>query len=102
MDQGHCLAELSAVSMARAIAGGGSQLDQAELARPHFVLRFSAGTTAACALCEAMGWPPSALAAVVAGVLLANIPVAPPLKLGLGLVLIMGVWATFAVTATAL
>ena len=88
--------------MTRAIAGGSSQPDQAELARLHFVLRFSVGTTAAYTLCEAMNWQPSALVAVLAGVLLANIPVAPSFTLGLGLVLIMGVSATFAVTVTAL
>lgn len=88
--------------MSRAIAGGSGRPDPAELARLHFVLRFSAGTTAAFTVCEAMGWQPSALAAVLAGVLLANIPFAPPFKLGIGLVLIMGVSATFAVTVTAL
>ena len=61
----------------------------------HFVLRFSVSTTAAFVVCEGMGWQPSALAPVLTGVLLANLPVAPPPKVGLALVMVMGLSAWF-------
>src|SRR5439155_6073217 len=75
-------------------------LDARQEARLHFVLRFSAGTTAAFVVCEWMGWQPSALAAVLTAVLLANLPFSPPFKLGIGLIVIMGLsaWLTFLVT----
>lgn len=75
-------------------------MDSAEAARLHFVLRFSAGTTASFVVCEWMGWQPSALAPVLTGVLLANLPAAPPFKVGLGLAIIMGLcaWPSFLAT----
>ena len=75
-------------------------IDPAEAARLHFVLRFSVGTTAVFILCEFMGWQPSALAPVLTGVLLANLPVSPPLKVGLVLVLVMAfaAWSAFFLT----
>ena len=54
------------------------------------MLRFSVGTTAAFVVCEWMGWQPSALAPVLTGVLLASLPVSPPPKVGLALVIVMG------------
>jgi len=51
------------------------------LARRDTVLRFAFGVTAAFVLCEALNWRPTALAPVLTGVLLANIPMRPPLKL---------------------
>ena len=74
----------------------------AETARRHFVLRFSFGTTAAFIICEWMGWQPSALAPVLTGVLLANLPVSPPPKVGLVLVIVMALSAWFAFILTAL
>ena len=74
----------------------GSKSILLEAARLHFMLRFSVGTTAAFVVCEWMGWQPSALAPVLTGVLLANLPVSPPPKVGLALVLVMGVSAWFA------
>ncbi|HEY5458820.1 MAG TPA: DUF2955 domain-containing protein [Sphingomicrobium sp.] len=76
--------------------------DPAEIARLHFVLRFSLGTTGAYTICEAMGWQPSALAAVLAGILLANMPSMPSFKLGFGLAFIMAVWAFLAYALTVL
>ena len=81
---------------------------QAALARPvateqaelHFVLRFSVGTTAAFIACEYMGWQPSALAPVLTGVLLANLPVAPPPKVGFALTIVMALSAWFAFLLT--
>jgi hypothetical protein len=58
-------------------------------ARLHAILRFAAGITAAFVLCEFLQWSPSFLAPVLAGVLLANLPMRPPLKMGLVLVLMM-------------
>ncbi len=77
-----------------------SSFDSAEAAKLHFVLRFGFGTTAAFITCELMGWQPSALAPVLAGVLLANLPVSPPFKVGLVLVIVMGLsaWSAFLLT----
>lgn len=77
-------------------------IDPAEAARRHFVLRFGAGTTASFVVCEWMGWQPSALAPVLTGVLLASLPFSPPFKIGLGLVIIMGIWAWLAFLLTTL
>jgi hypothetical protein len=74
VDPRHRLAELPAVSApapARELA----------LARRDTVLRFAFGVTFAFVICEALNWRPTALAPVLTGVLLANIPMRPPLKL---------------------
>jgi hypothetical protein len=86
--------------MAVALPSRQASMDPAEAARLHFVLRFSFATTAAFLVCEWMGWQPSALAPVLTAVLLANLPIAPPFKLGLGLVAIMGIcaWSSFFLT----
>lgn len=70
--------------------------DPADAARTHFILRFAFGTTASFVICEWMAWQPSALAPVLTGVLLANLPVSPPPKVGLVLVMVMGLSAYFA------
>ena len=57
-------------------------------------------TAAVFVICEWMGWQPSALAPVLTGVLLASLPFSPPLKVGLGLVIIMGIWAWLATILT--
>ncbi|HEV7779418.1 MAG TPA: DUF2955 domain-containing protein [Luteibacter sp.] len=62
----------------------------------HAVLRFAVGTTASFVLCEVLRWPPSFLAPVLTAVLLANLPMRPPLKMGLALVLTMAVAALLA------
>jgi hypothetical protein len=74
--------------------------DPAEAARLHFVLRFSVGTTLAFVVCEWVGWQPSALAPVLTGVLLANLPVSPPPKVGLALIIVMAIsaWSAFFLT----
>ena len=76
-------------------------LDPEATARLHFVLRFGFGTTASFIVCEFMGWQPSALAPVLTGVLLANLPVSPPPKVGLVLVVVMAIcaWLAFLLTA---
>ena len=69
-------------------------------ARVQFVLRFAFGTTASFIACEYMGWQPSALAPVLTGVLLASLPVPPPPKVGIVLVVVMGLsaWLAFFLT----
>lgn len=77
-----------------------SILESAEAARQHFIFRFAFGTTASFVICEWMGWQPSALAPVLTGVLLASLPVSPPPKVGLVLVIVMGIsaWLSFLLT----
>ena len=74
--------------------------DRAEAARLQFVLRFAFGTTASFVICEWMGWQPSALAPVLTGVLLANLPASPPPKVGIVLVVLMALsaWLAFFLT----
>ena len=74
--------------------------DPAEAARLHFVLRFSVGTTLAFVVCEWAGWQPAALAPVLTAVLLANLPVSPPPKVGLALIIVMAIsaWSAFFLT----
>ena len=81
--------------MATALTSRPAATDPAEAARLHFVLRFAFGTTAAFITCEFMGWQPSVLAPVLTGVLLANLPFSPPFKVGLVLVVVMGLAAWF-------
>lgn len=86
--------------MALALPSRGATIDPAEKARLQFVLRFGLGTTASFIVCEWNGWQPSALAPVLTGVLLANLPASPPFKVGLGLAVIMGAFAWSAFLAT--
>lgn len=62
----------------------------------HATLRFAVGVTAAFVLCEFMQWWPSFLAPVLAAVLLANLPVRPPMKMAVALVATMSIAALFA------
>ena len=75
-------------------------LDPAEAAKLHFILRFAVGTTLSFTICEAMNWQPSALAAVLSGILLAKMPVAPPFKVGVALIIVMYLagWFCYALT----
>jgi hypothetical protein len=59
-------------------------------ARLHSVLRFSTGITVALVVCEILGWTPTFLAPLLVAVLIANLPVSPPLKAGVALVAVMG------------
>ena len=65
------------------------------LARRDTVLRFALGVSFAFVMCEALNWLPSALAPILTGVLLANIPFRVPLKLGVVLVGAMAVESLF-------
>lgn len=86
---------------AGAIASPARPFDEKEAARIHFVMRFAAGTTASFTMCEYMGWQPSALSAVFTGILLGNLPVAPPFKVGfaVSLSLWLSAWFAFLLTA---
>ena len=74
---------------------------QAE-ARQHATLRFAAGVTAAFVACEVMQWSPTFLAPVLTAVLLANLPMRPPLKMGLVLIVVMTAAALFAFALSSL
>ena len=87
--------------MANALSASPARSDLAALAERHFLYRFSFGTTAAFIVCELMGWQPSVLAPVLTGVLVANLPVSPPFKVGTVLVIVMALsaWSAFLLTA---
>lgn len=86
------------------MAGGSSLrplwIEPVDSARLHYILRFAVGTTASFTICEYMGWQPSALAAVLSGIMLAKLPVCPPLKVGVALTLVMGLSAWFFLALT--
>ena len=86
--------------MASVASLNAAAIDPIEMARRQFVLRFSFATTACFIVSEWMGWQPSAIAPVLTAVLLANMPASPPLKLGLVLILVMGIcaWLAFFLT----
>jgi hypothetical protein len=86
--------------MAVGLARRRQAFDGIEAARLHFVLRFSVATTAAFITCEGMNWQPSTLAPVLTAVLLANLPVSPPAKVGIMLVAVMSIsaWLAFLLT----
>jgi hypothetical protein len=86
--------------MAIALGIGRKTGNPVEAALFHFIMRFAVGTTLGFTVCEAMGWQPSALCAVLSGILLAKLPVAPPVKVGAVLVLVMflSAWSAFAIS----
>jgi len=59
-------------------------------------LRFAVGVTAAFVICEMMRWSPSFIAPLLAAVLLTNLPMCPPWKMTLGLVIVMTMTSLFA------
>ena len=71
-------------------------------ARLNATLRFAVAVTAAFVLCEVMQWAPTFLAPVLTAVLLANLPMRPPLKLGLVLIAAMTAAALFAFVLSSL
>lgn len=70
-------------------------IDEAALARRDAVLRFAVGVAFSFVLCEALNWRPTGLAPVLTGVLLVNLPMRPPLKLGLVIVASMAIASVF-------
>jgi hypothetical protein len=83
-------------------AGAIAVRDPITEARLHAILRFAAATSGTFVLSEIEGWYPTFLAPLLAGVLLANLPVAPPPKAGLALVVIQAVGAYGAYILTSL
>jgi hypothetical protein len=59
-------------------------------AHTHAVLRFAFGVTLAFVVAELMEWTPPFLSPVLTCVVLANIPVRPPLKVAIGFSLVIG------------
>jgi len=88
------MAEIAAQALPAAGDGGSARL--------HTILRFAGGTTGAFVVSEAMGWYPTFLGPLLAGVLLANLPKAPPFKLGVFLVLVQAAGAYSAYILTSL
>jgi hypothetical protein len=70
--------------------------DPLATAKLHAMLRFSVGVTAGFVLAEVMGWAPTFLVPLLTAVLLANLPISPPLKVGILLVGAMTLSALFA------
>ena len=86
--------------MASGLGTNRKVFEPVDAARLHYILRFAVGTTAAYTICEYMGWQPSALAAVLSGIVLAKLPVAPPFKVGAALILVMTISAWFFLALT--
>lgn len=67
-----------------------------DLARTHATLRFAFGVTLALVASELLQWTPTFLGPVLAGVLLVNVPIRPPVKLAVGFVAIIAASALIA------
>jgi hypothetical protein len=67
----------------------------------HGAVRYAAAITAAFVACEALQWTPTGLGGVFASVLLANLPVRPPLKVIVVLMLVMSLsaWAVYVLSS---
>ena len=89
------------MAAASATQAGPSASVEAQI-RLHTILRFAVGTAAAFVVSEAIGWYPTFLAPLLAGVLLANLPACPPLKVGIVLVIVQAVGAYGAYILTSL
>ena len=61
-----------------------------DIPHAHTVLRFAFGVTLAFVVAELMEWTPPFLSAVLTCVVMANIPMRPPLKVALGFSLVIG------------
>jgi hypothetical protein len=79
-----------------------SGADPLARARLHTLLRFSAGISGSYVLGEAFGWTPSFVAPMFTAVLLANLPISPPLKVGFILLAATGLSAGFAFVLSSL
>jgi hypothetical protein len=66
-----------------------------DTAHTHAVLRFAFGVTLAFVVAELMEWTPPFLSPVLTCVVLANIPMRPPLKVAFGFSLVIGASAFF-------
>jgi hypothetical protein len=82
-----------------ALSSGADPLAKARL---HTLLRFAAGISGTYVLGEALGWTPSFIAPMFTAVLLANLPVSPPFKVGFMLTAVTGLAAGFAFVLSSL
>jgi hypothetical protein len=73
-----------------------SGADPLARARLHTLLRFAAGISGSYVLGEALGWTPSFIAPMFVAVLLANLPISPPFKVGIALVAVTALSAGLA------
>jgi hypothetical protein len=71
-------------------------------ARLHTLLRFGVGISASFVVGEAFEWRPGFLAPMFVAVLLANLPVSPPLKVGIALMGVTALSAAFAFVVSSL
>lgn len=71
-------------------------------ARLHTLLRFGVGISGSFVVGEALEWTPSFLGAMFTAVLLANLPVSPPLKVGIVLIGVTALSAAFAFVLSSL
>ena len=65
------------------------------------MLRFAFGVTIAFVACELLQWTPTFLAPVLVAVVLVNVPVRPPLKVGVGLIVIVAAASVIALVVCA-
>ena len=75
--------------MTLAMASRPATRDPIAAARLHGMLRFAVGITIAFVLAEYMGWFPTFLAPVLFATLATSLPVSPPFKVGVILVVVM-------------
>lgn len=80
----------------RAAGEQGTPQSSLDAARTHAVLRLAFGVTLAFVVSELLQWIPTFLAPVLVVVVLANIPVRPPPKVALGLIVIVAAAALVA------
>lgn len=71
-----------------------------DTARAHATLRFAFGVTVAFVTSELMQWTPTFLGPALVAVVLANVPIRPPLKLAVGLIAIVAAAALIALILT--
>ena len=74
----------------------GAHQSSLDAARTHAVLRFAFGVTFAFVVSELLQWIPTFLAPVLVAVVLVNVPVRPPLKVAVGLIVIVAAAALIA------
>ena len=71
-------------------------------ARLHTLLRFGVGISASFVVGEALEWTPSFVAPMFTAVLLANLPVSPPFKVGFVLIMVTAISAATAFVVSSL
>ncbi len=90
------LVQLLLLTTLRASEAPGVRQSSLDPGRVHAVLRFAFGVTFAFVASELLEWIPTFLAPVLVAVVLVNVPVRPPLKVGVGLIVIIAAAALIA------